>query len=220
MMYQTLRYESSANGITSPATWIAAFFGLLMLVALVVANQMTRFESEENDSDSKNLPSTYFIIITCWMFLSGSWLLWNFEAREFMLRKLCRIPFVVNIRQKLIQNESQSRVLPFGNLENNVHSTPRRPRNRQPLHGGDIPWTQNLPGAYPDGHFDDRDAAICHGQCHPVRWKTAQFEFESIVQNGSCSGSDDWGIPSPQLDLSDIPCPNTLNPQGWDIPES
>ena len=132
LMYQASHYESSANGITSPATWIAAFFGLLMLVALVVANSMTKIDSEKKDADSRNLPFTYFIIITCWMFLSGSWLMWNSEAREFMYRKLCRVSFIDKMRQNRTQNVGRPKIL--RNQMNATNFTQRR-RHPHPIKG-------------------------------------------------------------------------------------
>ena len=62
-----------------------------MCLAIFVAIKRTKTEAKLNDKDSRNLPFTYFIIITCWIFLSGSWMIWNPEARQFMARKFTNL---------------------------------------------------------------------------------------------------------------------------------
>ena len=92
VLYQRTHAESSANGITSFAIKIAIFFGILMCGALGIANKETVFPAREDSFSITNetrLPATFFIISVCWVFLSGSWMLWNDEARFFVYRKLC-----------------------------------------------------------------------------------------------------------------------------------
>ena len=92
VLYQRTHAESSANGITSFAIKIALFFGILMCGALGIANKETVFPAREDSfsiTSETRLPGTFFIISVCWVFLSGSWMLWNDEARFFVYRKLC-----------------------------------------------------------------------------------------------------------------------------------
>ena len=87
VVYQRTHSESSANGITSSAIKIALFFGIMMCVALSKSNNEAVFPTSDNFSKNR-LTGTFFVICICWIFLSGSWMLWNDEARLFVYRKL------------------------------------------------------------------------------------------------------------------------------------
>ena len=87
VLYQRTHSESSANGITGSAIKISLVFGITMCVALSKANKETVFTTRHNISESI-LPWTFFVISICWIFFSGSWMLWNDEARLFVYRKI------------------------------------------------------------------------------------------------------------------------------------
>jgi hypothetical protein len=89
LTYQQTHSESSANGITNAAIKIALFFATLMCVALFRSNKETVIQTGVS-TDSIRLPWYYFFISGCWILLSGSWMLWNQEARIFVYRKFCK----------------------------------------------------------------------------------------------------------------------------------
>ena len=63
----------------------------MMCGALSKANKETVFPTRDGSSsktDETRLPGTFFVISICWIFLSGSWMLWNDEARLFVYRKI------------------------------------------------------------------------------------------------------------------------------------
>jgi hypothetical protein len=219
-MYQASHYESSANGITSPATWIAVFFGLIMLLALVVANSMTKIDSEKKDADSRNLPFTYFIIITCWMFLSGSWLMWNSEAREFMYRKLCRVSFIDKMwvgRPKITRNQ----------VNRNNFTQRRRHQHQlfQEVEGYQVEQHRialENQDTTSGGQIDENCVAIDNRQHMTDTELTAPFDLESTVSKGSsmgeygsCSSPSDWGTPSHQRAISVNQSWNMVDLPGW-----
>ena len=63
----------------------------MMCGSLSKANKETVFPTRDGSSsktDETRLPGTFFVISICWIFLSGSWMFWNDEARLFVYRKL------------------------------------------------------------------------------------------------------------------------------------
>ena len=89
------------------AVKVALFFVVVMCVALFTANRATNIPIEvatniiSTGIESSQLPWTYFVIMYCWDLISGSWMLWNEEARSFVYKKYSNSKHVKNIGWKM-----------------------------------------------------------------------------------------------------------------------
>ena len=109
-MYQQIHSESSANGITNLAVKVACLFASLMCIAIFKANRATKVPSQISMSTSESLNAPFLPVIgTCWMFVSGSWMLWNREARGFVFRKLFNRDKIRNIECWIIKKERNNK---------------------------------------------------------------------------------------------------------------
>ena len=78
--------KSSANGISSSGLKMSLACSVFMCGALFRANKETDLDAEVSE-----LPVHFFIIGSCWLVMSGTWILWNPEARFFVYRKFNRM---------------------------------------------------------------------------------------------------------------------------------
>ena len=62
-----------------------------VLIYFATTNTTVREHVEKVEKDEPvELPSIYFIFVSWWTVLSGSWIAWNEEARVFLLRRYWR----------------------------------------------------------------------------------------------------------------------------------
>ena len=83
--YQMNHTTSSANGISSSGLKMSLACAVLLCWALFRANKETVIK------EVSELPVHYFLVGSCWMFMSGTWIFWNPEARTFVYRKIYSI---------------------------------------------------------------------------------------------------------------------------------
>ena len=84
--YQMNHTTSSANGISSFGLRMSLICAILLCWALFRAHKATMIKKEELE-----LPIHYFITFCCWIFMNGTWIFWNQEARTFVYRKFKNI---------------------------------------------------------------------------------------------------------------------------------
>ena len=96
--YNSFHTESSANGVTFKAVVFSLILITLLLGILIFIANTTTTMTEHVDKVEKGenieLPFLYFILVSWWAVLSGSWIFWNEEARTFLYRRYFKIESV------------------------------------------------------------------------------------------------------------------------------
>ena len=142
---------SSANGISSSGLRMSLTCAILLCWALFRANKATVIKNEVLE-----LPVHYFLVACCWIFMNGTWIFWNQEARTFVYRKIYSIGQKISelplMKIRLMDNTTETVACRACRVNDSCpnciaksvlnHS---RPRRRQ-LRSADISQDVTLPG--------------------------------------------------------------------------